>query len=92
MACEACAPLSRAVEILGPDDLRDVIATARAAVEAGTLQYVPARGARPEDGPFSTLPGWPDIISWRFSCTGCRRSFLLACETYHGSGGDWRPV
>lgn len=92
MACQACADFGVTVKILGPDDLRRVIAAALEAVEAGTLRYVPARGTTPDDGPFSTLQGWPDIIDWRFACTGCRRSFLLACETYHGSGGDWRPV
>ena len=92
MACQACEPLIRTIEILGPDDLRRVIVTALDAVEAGILRYIPARGSRPEDGPFSTLQGWPDIIDWRFACTGCGRSFLLACETYHGSGGDWRAV
>lgn len=92
MACEACAPLSRTVEIGGPDDLRRVIGTALDAVEAGTLRYIPARGSRPEDGPLSRLQGWPDIIGWRFACNGCGGCYLLSCETYHGSGGHWRPA
>ena len=34
----------------------------------------------------------PDIIHYYFRCTTCELLFQLYVNTYHGSGGEWRPV
>jgi hypothetical protein len=33
---------------------------------------------------------WSDYIECDLSCRGCGQEFELRCETYHGSGGNWR--
>ncbi len=34
---------------------------------------------------------WSDYIECGLRCAKCERRFRLTCETYHGSGGEWRP-
>ena len=40
----------------------------------------------PDDGP------WPDYICYYFRCPTCHRIFEFSVETYHGSGGHWKPI
>ena len=35
---------------------------------------------------------WPDVLNYAFRCTACGQRFQLDAETYHGSGGSWRPA
>lgn len=39
-----------------------------------------------------TAETWPDIVLHYFRCNRCQLLFEFAVNTYHGSGGDWRPV
>jgi len=44
---------------------------------------------------FATLlesDGLPDIILHYFRCSACNLLFEYSVNTYHGSGGEWRPV
>jgi len=34
----------------------------------------------------------PDNIHYYFRCSACNLLFELFVNTYHGSGGEWRPV
>ena len=34
----------------------------------------------------------PDSIHYFFRCSSCGLLFQLFVNTYHGSGGEWRPV
>ena len=34
----------------------------------------------------------PDSILYYFRCSGCKLLFEFSVNTYHGSGGEWRPV
>ena len=36
--------------------------------------------------------GLPDIVHYYFRCSACNLLFELFVDTYHGSGGEWRPV
>jgi len=40
-----------------------------------------------QSGPYSE-----DIYIYYFSCSECSQLFEFVCNTYHGSGGHWRPV
>ncbi|MEM9378456.1 MAG: hypothetical protein AAGB93_00810 [Planctomycetota bacterium] len=90
MGCSACDPVDVGWEIRVPDDLTRAVAAARRAVESGVLRDAPADsvvasafGALRVDGP------WPDVVDCRLRCVHCGAAFLLAAETYHGSGGRW---
>jgi hypothetical protein len=59
-----------------------------------TLVEVPSRSLFVSQ-PFSSISAegpWNDIIGYGFDCTNCGQLFSLSAETYHGSGGEWRPV
>jgi len=34
----------------------------------------------------------PDIIHYYFRCSACNLLFEFFVDTYHGSGGEWRPI
>jgi hypothetical protein len=40
----------------------------------------------PEKGP------WPDVMIYYFQCPRCSQMFRFSAETYHGSGGEWKPI
>ena len=49
----------------------------------------------PEQIEFSTLltaEFLPDIVLHYFRCSACSLLFEFAVNTFHGSGGEWRPV
>lgn len=49
----------------------------------------------PPQTDFATLldgDTFPDIILHYFRCTACKLLFQFAVNTYHGSGGEWKPV
>lgn len=87
--CRRCAGLCQLYKIDRPADLRRAIGVAHDNIEDGTLMEVPM------GKPFSSIARngpWDDVLTFGFRCTSCGQLFRLSAETYHGSGGEWRPV
>jgi len=75
-----------------PSDLRKAIAVARDNLANGTISDVPLGG---NCKPFEALISsgkWDDVLLYQFKCNSCWQLFELSAETYHGSGGWWKPV
>src|ERR1043166_7436439 len=63
-------------------------------VTDGTIVEVPSR-SQVQHEPFSALNPdgpWDDVLGYGFRCKTCGQLCYLSAETYHGSGGEWRPV
>jgi len=92
--CECCASLRQRFEIRSPADLGRAIRIARDNVADGTIVEVPSRSSVFREPFSSVIPEgpWEDVIGYGFGCTSCGQLFYLSAETYHGSGGEWRPV
>jgi hypothetical protein len=98
MGCEKCRDLCRLFEIRSPSDLSKAIRVAKDNIEDGTIvesrdrpdgrdrTQVESVLSVPDDGP------WGDYLEFYFECSQCRQIFRLAAETYHGAGGQWKPV
>lgn len=92
--CQLCADLRRRFEIRSPADLAKAIRVARDNVADGTIVEVRSRSQFQRE-PFSSVSPegpWDDVVEYGFRCTSCGQLFSLRAETYHGSGGEWRPV
>jgi hypothetical protein len=93
MTCDSCRELNTVYEISKPADLRRVIGIIGKVLRDGIIS-----GGEPDPmaggTPFEELlagANWDDYLSYRFICRYCGQAFRLAAETYHGSGGSWRP-
>jgi hypothetical protein len=98
LGCEKCRDLCRVVEIRSLGDLREAFRVAKDNIEDGTIvesRHRPEGRDRAEaesllalsdDGP------WGDYLEFYFECSQCRQAFRLAAETYHGAGGQWKPI
>jgi len=74
-------------------EVQDPTKRERAAIVANLLGVEESPDPPNED--FSGLMSsdtFPDIISHYFRCSACRLLFEFSVNTYHGSGGEWRPV
>lgn len=90
--CPSCKDLDIEFKIRFPSDLRQAIAVTRDNLADGTISDATVGG----DGkPFDELVSsgrWDDVLHYRFQCNTCGKLFELHAETYHGSGGWWKPV
>lgn len=95
MPCECCANLCVEYRIRVPAELRRAIALAQEYIGDGTLEEVESEAAQAlGDLPFSEVSvagPWDDVLHYRFRCRQCGELFELVAETYHGSGGAWKP-
>jgi hypothetical protein len=92
--CERCSALRQRFTIRVPADLRQAIRVARDNLADGTIVEVPSASPIYRE-PFSAVTEsgpWDDVIGYGFRCTSCGQLFSLSADTYHGSGGEWRPV
>ena len=95
MPCGHCADLCVEYLIRTPSELRKAIAVVNKNLIDGTIME--RKGATPTDltGPsFASVAAggpWDDIVAYSFQCTNCGEVFELTANTYHGSGGAWRP-
>jgi hypothetical protein len=95
--CKKCQEVNHVVTVQTPSDLTKAIQVIRDNLADGTLRqsdYWPHDQIRC-DPSFSELPEhapWPDYVRYFFQCPECLRTFELSVETYHGAGGQWRPV
>lgn len=85
------------ITISFPRELTSVLRAAKQCLAQGTLRQIRAvdspyplvalddLSAVPDEGP------WPDVILAYFDGSGGQR-YELSADTYHGSGGSWRPI
>ena len=97
MPCTQCAHLREAQAFGSPAQLAQALAVVRANVVDGTLaeaEYRLAPALRMDQPSFAHLglDSWPDVFAYYFRCAGCGALYRFSAETYHGRGGDWRPV
>lgn len=92
--CEKCSDLNKVFRIKLPAELKHVIRIAKENVADGTISVV-----EKETGywsrPFSQLTassGWDELVHYVFVCNSCDQRFQLSAETYHGAGGEWKPL
>jgi len=95
MACSFCQDLCIEYQISTPSDLRQAIAVVRDNLADGTLKEIsPEQSGLPQRS-FSEVASsgqWDDVLVYRFQCQHCSEQFILDAETFHGSGGAWRPA
>ena len=97
MSCPQCDHMAHESRAASPGQLRQLIAGVKAEFRNGVLEETEHSGKLTGDSqpPFAELPEterWPDYFEYSFHCTSCGQAFLLTAETYHGSGGQWKPI
>ncbi|MBI4767135.1 MAG: hypothetical protein HY787_21525 [Deltaproteobacteria bacterium] len=96
--CEYCQELCLEVKIITPGEIAKAIAVVRDNLKDATIiesSYWPEQVLRIDNPPFGQVPEkgpWPDVMIYYFQCSRCGQLFRLSAETYHGSGGEWKPV
>jgi hypothetical protein len=92
--CKRCASLRQRFEIRSPADLAKAIRVARDNVADGTIVEIPSKSEVVHEPFAEVAPNgpWEDVVGYGFRCMTCGQLFYLSAETYHGSGGEWRPV
>lgn len=95
MSCERCKDLCVEFRIRSSSELRKAISVADANLRDGTIVEVPTLAPLEASGASfaSVVAGttWDDFLAYSFKCIHCDEVFELSAETYHGSGGAWRP-
>jgi hypothetical protein len=92
--CEKCSDLNKVYRIKLPSELKHAICIAKENVADGTISVLEketGQGSRP----FSQLTvsgAWGDLVYYIFVCNSCGQRFQLSAETYHGAGGEWKPL
>ena len=90
--CSSCKDLNSEFQIKLPSDLKQAIAVTRDKLADGTISDVTKDG---DCKPFDELVSsgkWDDVLLYHFKCNTCGQLFELSAETYHGSGGVWKPI
>jgi hypothetical protein len=95
-SCLKCVELNKKIKIELPKDLNFVIRLAKqkqaekilSVIEDSTDKWAGKQSAFDE----IAENYWTDIILFEFKCNYCEQRFKLGCETYHGAGGDWKPI
>lgn len=89
--CPACKDLNIEFQIRFPSDLRKAIAVVSDHLADGTISNVTTGDGLPFDELVSSGK-WDDVLLYHFQCNTCGQLFRLSAETYHGSGGRWKPI
>ena len=96
MPCDSCTHLCIRHEIHLLSQLRKTIGTILKNIEDSTLAEVPdintATGKHSPISEISMDGPFDDWVNHQFQCASCGELFSLSVETYHGSGGAWKPV
>ena len=97
MTCTRCSDLCITYPIRSPRELDNALGIAGANLRDGTIEEVALPPGTPileQKVPFASVAAGtdrPDFVNFRFRCTSCGEEFALVAETYHGSGGSWKP-
>ena len=89
--CEACADLRQSYRIGSSRKLRKAFRVIEDNIDDGTIIEMD-RASKFAPDTFEAIckaDTLPDYIENHFKCTTCGCTFILAVETYHGSGGTW---
>lgn len=92
--CEKCSDLNKVVPIKLPGELKHAIRIAKENIADGTISVLEKETGQWSQ-PFSQLTssgGWDDLVHYVFVCNSCGQRFQLSAETYHGAGGEWKPL
>ena len=90
--CPSCKDLNTEFQIKLPSDLRKAIAVTRDNLADGTISDVTTHGFYKSFDELISLGKWDDVLLYHFKCNTCGQLFALSAETYHGSGGVWKPI
>ena len=91
MSCERCNWFCERQRIDDPHFYRDVVRQLLDAIKAGVLEMT--SGTCPLETLLDAQSPWPDdIVTHEMRCAQCGQRFVMSIDTYHGSGGDWRPA
>ena len=86
--CEQCKRLTITQRIESQSRLYDILSQIRKFIENDLIQFKKGNCDLEAIMPDKAWPA--DIIILEFKCTNCQNEFVLSCDTYHGSGGDWK--
>lgn len=95
--CNHCKEVCEVFKISLPRDLSKAIRVAKANLADGTIvesKFWPRQYAALTTQSFTNVPDkapWDDVLEYYFECPSCHQLFRLSAETYHGSGGTWKP-
>lgn len=94
--CEHCNDVFFEEKIRSPYSLKNAIKYVRSKLLVGTIIessfYLSDKVG--ESTPFDCINEegpWDDFFVCYFECPKCKVIYQLSCETYHGSGGSWKP-
>ena len=97
--CKHCEEVFIESKIGSPKDFERAIRIIRANLEDGTIvesDYWPEGCIGKDRTPFSEVTGrgvyTEDVYIYYFECPDCHQLFKLTCDTYHGGGGEWKPM
>jgi hypothetical protein len=96
LTCYKCEELNKNIKIKLPNDLKFLIRLAKQKQSENVLSVAEDSNdiwvGKPSDFDEITENGWSDIVLFEFKCNFCGQRFKLSCETYHGAGGEWKPI
>ena len=96
--CKHCIKVCQVFKISLPADLKNAIRVVQANISDGTIiesDFWPDQHPKTSTELFSKVQvegPWDDVLIYYFECPKCKQLFRLGAETYHGSGGSWKPV
>jgi hypothetical protein len=97
--CQHCKEVMKAYEISSQTSFSKALCVIRDNLADGTIiesAYWPKGIIKTCHTPFSQVtaegPYTEDVYEYYFQCPACKQLFHLSCNTYHGNGGEWRPV
>ncbi len=88
-SCEKCQDFDLDIKIKSPIELQKVIRVIKANLLDNTIKMKSQNGIIFEE--LNDSGPWDDFLEYTFECSTCHRVFDFNAETYHGSGGLWKP-
>lgn len=99
MDCNHCQEVNLKSLIGSPKQFEKVLRVIRANLADGIIVesiYWPKGKMKTCNTPFNEVNGLgpyqEDIFLYYFECPKCHQVYELHCNTYHGSGGAWKPL
>ena len=86
--CPKCQGFAEHIRVNTRYEYLALLKQLKEVVEEGTMRLMNG----PELDEILEGKVWDDNIEQTFKCIGCGQQFILAVETYHGSGGSWKTV
>jgi len=90
--CENCKDVNIESGIRGPAEFDKALRIVRANLDDGTIVETSRECSTPLIQVNGAGPYTEDIYLYHFECPKCKLGFKLSCNTYHGSGGEWKPL